>query len=59
MQLSSSDLIPWKDLTHEEQIVLREKYGHYLDNLPPTCSLESKIARFQYWLEVQGVAYSG
>jgi hypothetical protein len=51
--------IPWESLTLEEQIELREQFGQYLDNLPPTCSLETKIARFQHWLETRGVIYSG
>ncbi|MEN8131967.1 MAG: hypothetical protein ABFS45_17650 [Pseudomonadota bacterium] len=59
MRSSPTDLIPWDSLTREAQISLRERYGYYLDNLPPSCSLESKIARFQHWLEAQGVAYSG
>jgi hypothetical protein len=57
MQPSPSELIPWDDLPKEQQIALRERFGHYLDNLPPTCSLETKIARFKHWLEAQGVDY--
>ena len=58
MRASQSELIPWESLSPEQQLALRERFGHYLDNLPPTCSLATKIARFQYWLEEQGVAYS-
>jgi hypothetical protein len=54
---TTSELIPWESLTQEQQIALRDRFGYYLDNLPPTCSLATKIARFQYWLEEQGVAY--
>ena len=54
---STSELIPWESLTQEQQIALRERFGHFLDNLPPTCSLATKIARFQHWLEERGVAY--
>ena len=57
MRPTSTDLIPWESLSQEAQLALRERYGHYLDNLPPICSLESKIARFKHWLEEQGVAY--
>jgi hypothetical protein len=53
----ATELIPWDTLSPDEQISLRERYGYYLDNLPPTCSLETKISRFRYWLETQGVAY--
>ena len=58
MNTASSDLIPWESLPPDEQIALRERFGYYLDNLPPTCSLETKIARFQYWLEEQGITYT-
>lgn len=47
----------WHDLTPAEQLRLREDYGHYLDRLPPTCSMESKIARFAAWLAERGVEY--
>jgi hypothetical protein len=57
MQPSPKQLVPWESLNQEQQIALRERFGYYLDNLPPTCSLATKIARFQYWLEAQGVAY--
>ena len=56
-QATTAELIPWESLTQEQQIALRERFGYYLDNLPPTCSLATKVARFQYWLEEQGVAY--
>lgn len=57
MLTTTSELTPWDSLPQEEQLSLREKYGYYLDNLPPTCSLESKIARFKHWLEQQGIDY--
>ena len=56
-QTPKPELIPWESLNQDQQIALRERFGYYLDNLPPTCSLATKIARFQYWLEEQGVAY--
>ena len=59
MMSPTHELKPWESLTQEQQIRLREQFGHYLDNLPPTCSLEAKIARFQHWLAAQGVSYSG
>ncbi|MGD8957974.1 MAG: hypothetical protein PVJ03_11610 [Chromatiaceae bacterium] len=59
MTSPQSALIPWESLSRDEQIALRERYGHYLDNLPPTCSLDTKVARFKHWLEHQGIAYDG
>jgi len=50
-------LRPWSELDPKQQLALREAYGHYLDSLPPTCSLETKIARFQRWLAERGVHY--
>lgn len=47
----------WHDLGSAEQLRLREEYGHYLDSLPPTCLLDSKIERFQRWLAERGVNY--
>ncbi|MFY9974603.1 MAG: hypothetical protein WAK53_10120 [Chromatiaceae bacterium] len=49
----------WTELAEEEQTRLRIAYGHYLDTLPPTCSLETKIERFRHWLAAQGVDYPG
>jgi hypothetical protein len=47
----------WHDLSAEEQLALREAYGHYLDSLPPTCDLTNKIERFRHWLAERGVDY--
>ncbi len=57
-QSESGELRDWRDLTAEEQLQLREAYGHYLDNLPPTCDLDGKIERFRRWLAERGVRYS-
>jgi hypothetical protein len=54
----SSEMRDWRDLTAGEQLALREAYGHHLDSLPPTCDLDSKIARFRRWLAERGVLYS-
>ncbi len=50
----------WEDLAPAEQTALRVEYGRWLDSLPPTCSLQTKIERFRTWLlEVKGVRYRG
>lgn len=53
------ELRVWTDLEEEEQTRLRIAFGHYLDTLPPTCSLETKIERFRRWLAARGVDYRG
>ena len=52
-----SKLRPWGTLTTEEQLQLRESFGHYLDRLPPTCSMDDKLSRFQQWLAERGIAF--
>lgn len=47
----------WDDLQRDEQIKLLIDYGHYLDQLPPTCSMESKEIRLRDWLAEQSVRY--
>jgi hypothetical protein len=49
----------WAELGDDEQTRLQVAYGHYLDSLPPTCSLETKIERFRHWLATQGIVYRG
>jgi len=49
------ELRPWDTLRADEQLRLREAYGHYLDSLPPTCDLDTKEQRFRDWLAGQGV----
>lgn len=56
--MSASRLRPWETLSGEEQTRLRVDYGHYLDGLPPTCSLEEKNARFARWLAERGVLFT-
>ncbi len=48
---------PWASLESEEQINLQVAFGHYLDTLPRTCSLEVKVERFRSWLQSQGIDY--
>ncbi|MGD2074002.1 MAG: hypothetical protein PVG38_03625 [Gammaproteobacteria bacterium] len=51
------NLTPWDSLPEERQLELREEYGRYLDSLPPTCSLETKLERFRRWLKQYGISY--
>lgn len=59
--LSSNDvsdarlLRPWSALSPSEQLALRERYGRYLETLPPTCDLGTKMERFRDWLALEGV----
>lgn len=53
----NSERRTWTRLDPEEQTDLRVAFGHYLDTLPPTCSLERKVERFQSWLQHHGVDY--
>jgi hypothetical protein len=50
-------MIDWESLDRQEQIKLREAFGHHLDTLPPSCALDMKIARFQEWLSQKGIEY--
>ena len=47
----------WHALTDAEQTELRIAFGHYLDTLPPTCSLTAKIERLRAWLAARGIEY--
>ncbi|WP_058555744.1 hypothetical protein [Thiohalocapsa sp. ML1] len=47
----------WAALEDAEQTELRVAFGHYLDALPPTCSLDTKIERFRTWLAARGIDY--
>ena len=46
-----------RDRPPREQLDLREPYARYLDKLPPTCDLDTKIERFRRWLAERGIAY--
>jgi hypothetical protein len=48
----------WHQLSAAEQLALREAYGRYLDTLPPTCDLSTKLERFRQWLAERGITYS-
>ena len=52
------DLTPWEQLSSERQTELRLAYGHYLDTLPATYSLETKIEHFRNRLHELGISYT-
>ncbi|MGB5457212.1 MAG: hypothetical protein WBO18_14765 [Gammaproteobacteria bacterium] len=53
-----NSLRDWHTLDAEEQTAIRIECGHYLDSLPPACSLDTKIERFRRWLrENEGIDY--
>ncbi|EAR09932.1 hypothetical protein [Reinekea blandensis] len=43
----------WSALTPEEQTTLQIEFGHFLDTLPPTCSMDAKKERFRQWLATE------
>jgi len=48
----------WDRLSPAEQTALRVEHGDWLDRLPPTCSMQTKVERFRTWLrEEKGVDY--
>jgi hypothetical protein len=52
------ELRDWSQLHPDEQNSVRIEYGRYLDSLPPTCSMDTKIERFRRWLrEEKGIDY--
>lgn len=55
--MADDRLVDWEALSQEDQLRLRVAYGRYLDDLPPTCALDEKRARFSYWLQQQGFQY--
>jgi hypothetical protein len=52
-----AELRRWTRLDPAEQTRLRIAYGHWLDQLPPTCAFDEKLSRFRAWLKTQGVDY--
>lgn len=48
---------PWEDLDEAEQTALLVAFGHYQDQLPPTCSLTTKTERLRDWLAGRGIRY--
>jgi len=54
---NDDDMLSWETLSPQRQLELRESYGRYLNGLPPTCSMKSKIERFRRWLEERNIRY--
>ena len=60
MSEPSKPLRDWHSLDTREQTAIRIEYGRFLDTLPPTCALETKIERFRHWLrEYKRIHYQG
>jgi hypothetical protein len=57
MEQEPSQPRDWHRLDEAEQTALQVAFGHYLDTLPPTCSLDTKIARLRDWLAAHGIRY--
>ncbi len=57
MKQEASQRRDWHGLDEDEQTELQVAFGHDLDRLPPTCSLDTKIQRFRRWLAERGIAY--
>lgn len=51
-------MTPWKDLSPEQQLKLREEYNASPDCLTGTCALEAKMARFTDWQAEREVSFS-
>lgn len=49
----------WSALDVDAQTGLQIAFGHWLDGLPPTCAMATKVARFKGWLRERGVIYDG
>ena len=47
----------WHELDKDMQTQLLIEYGHYLDTLPPTCSMQAKNERFTHWLAQRNIVY--
>ena len=48
----------WAELTADQQLALRTAYQAHLDTLPPTCSMDDKVAAFAAWLADRDVGFS-
>ena len=59
MSAPDQPLRDWDELGPDQQTTLRVEFGHWLDTLPPTCSLVAKVARFRDWLRRRAIQYRG
>ena len=57
MNQQSKEQQDWRQLHKEEQTRLLVEYGRYQDDLPPSCDMNIKQARFVRWLEERGIRY--
>jgi hypothetical protein len=57
MMIEKKAIRTWSELSIDEQTVLLEDYGHYLDGLPPTCDMRTKQERLQAWLAEKNIKY--
>lgn len=48
--VETAELRKWSALDADEQLQLREAFGHFLDTLDRTCAMDQKIKRFENWL---------
>jgi hypothetical protein len=53
MSENTNQIRRWEDLAAEEQTRIMVEYGYYLDTLPKTCSLDTKIERLRHWLKTE------
>ncbi|SFJ91933.1 hypothetical protein [Celeribacter neptunius] len=56
--MTAPELTEFDSLTPEEQARLRAAYALEMARHANTCSLDEKIARFNAWLEPQGITFS-
>ncbi|MGD8557623.1 MAG: hypothetical protein PVJ14_09715 [Chromatiales bacterium] len=58
MKREKNKLRDWESLEPEQRTSIQIEYGYYLDTLPKTCSLDTKIERFRKWLRSEkGICY--
>ena len=56
--IKDSANIVWATLSAEQKTALLVEFGNYLDQLPPTCSMQAKQAHLRDWLNRRGISYS-
>ena len=50
-------MTPWRDLSPERQLALREAWAEEMAKQTRTCALSEKVARFAAWLAPQGISF--